>query len=173
MVRFGSLSEHPAWILILVKVNHLLLAINSAVNILIYSYKVGLIFRVKTVVTNILQDFKFRSVLMSAFRRKKSFSTFGTSVRSSFGSSRYHTRHSILGNSSRQHNGVSSSCSTADTIGGRTGHVTNKFVKENIDQENSTSENSRNLIVEKGEPRTVVESELRPFCKSPGTTTCM
>ena len=37
----GSLSEDPPlWIMYLVKINHLLLAINSAINILIYSFKV-------------------------------------------------------------------------------------------------------------------------------------
>ena len=41
MVQSGELTEHPAWVMLLVKVNHLLLTINSAANILIYSYKVG------------------------------------------------------------------------------------------------------------------------------------
>ena len=40
MVQYGRLEEHPAWVMILVKVNHVLLTINSATNIVIYSYKV-------------------------------------------------------------------------------------------------------------------------------------
>ena len=41
----GSLSEDPPlWIMYLVKINHLLLAINSAINILIYSFKVRLFY---------------------------------------------------------------------------------------------------------------------------------
>ena len=42
MVQYGRLEEHPAWVMILVKVNHVLLTINSATNIVIYSYKVQL-----------------------------------------------------------------------------------------------------------------------------------
>jgi hypothetical protein len=41
MVRHGRLKEHPGWVMILVKINHLLLTINSAANIIIYSYKVS------------------------------------------------------------------------------------------------------------------------------------
>ena len=68
MVQYGRLEEHPAWVMILVKVkktkikkkskykiqntcfkdnlinskvNHVLLTINSATNIVIYSYKVS------------------------------------------------------------------------------------------------------------------------------------
>ena len=42
MVRNGSEFElvHPDWVMLLVKINHLLLTINSAVNIILYSYKV-------------------------------------------------------------------------------------------------------------------------------------
>ena len=40
MVRNEDLV-HPEWVMLLVKINHLLLTINSAVNILLYSYKVG------------------------------------------------------------------------------------------------------------------------------------
>ena len=42
MVRNGSESDlvHPDWVMLLVKINHLLLTINSAVNIILYSYKV-------------------------------------------------------------------------------------------------------------------------------------
>ena len=40
MVRHGE-RVHPMWVMILVKVNHLLLTINSATNILLYSYKVS------------------------------------------------------------------------------------------------------------------------------------
>ena len=39
MVRHGE-RVHPTWVMMLVKVNHLLLTINSATNILLYSYKV-------------------------------------------------------------------------------------------------------------------------------------
>ncbi len=40
----------------------------------------------------LLQDFKFRSVLMSAFRRKRTLTSYRTSMRSTFGSSRYQSR---------------------------------------------------------------------------------
>ena len=42
MVRKGSEFDlvHPDWVMLLVKINHLLLTINSAVNIILYSYKV-------------------------------------------------------------------------------------------------------------------------------------
>ena len=40
-MTYGKLSEdNPVWIMYLVKINHLLLAINSAINIVIYSFKV-------------------------------------------------------------------------------------------------------------------------------------
>ena len=39
-VTHGQLPSPPLWVLILVRINHLLLAINSAVNIVIYSFKV-------------------------------------------------------------------------------------------------------------------------------------
>ena len=135
MVQYGRLEEHPAWVMILVKVkktkikkkakykiqntcfkdnlinskvNHVLLTINSATNIVIYSYKASnsLSFIIYTQSMFILssssclwafikfsQDFKFRTVIVSAFQRKRNFTSFRTSVRSSFGSSRYHTRY--------------------------------------------------------------------------------
>jgi hypothetical protein len=41
MVRYGKLeAEDPTWLFVLVKVNHLLLTVNSAGNIVIYSLKV-------------------------------------------------------------------------------------------------------------------------------------
>ena len=41
-MTYGKLSEDPPlWIMYLVKINHLLLAINSAINIVIYSFKVS------------------------------------------------------------------------------------------------------------------------------------
>ena len=41
IMSYGKLSEdNPVWIMYLVKINHLLLAINSAINIVIYSFKV-------------------------------------------------------------------------------------------------------------------------------------
>ena len=41
IMTYGKLSEdNPVWIMYLVKINHLLLAINSAINIVIYSFKV-------------------------------------------------------------------------------------------------------------------------------------
>ena len=43
--------------------------------------------------SSVSQDFKFRTVIVSAFQRKRNFTSFRTSVRSSFGSSRYHTRY--------------------------------------------------------------------------------
>merc|ERR1719336_3239444 len=101
MVQYGRLEEHPAWVMILVKVNHVLLTINSATNIVIYSYK----------------DFKFRTVIVSAFQRKRNFTSFRTSVRSSFGSSRYLTRSQIRKNgvSSLGHNSNSDQVRTAET----------------------------------------------------------
>jgi len=102
MVQYGRLEEHPAWVMILVKVNHVLLTINSATNIVIYSYK----------------DFKFRTVIVSAFKRKRNFTSFRTSVRSSFGSSRYHTSRSQIrknGGSSLGHNSNSDQVRTAET----------------------------------------------------------
>ena len=39
MVRNEKLV-HPEWVILLVKINHLLLTTNSAVNIILYSYKV-------------------------------------------------------------------------------------------------------------------------------------
>ena len=41
MVRHGHLREHPTWLMVTVKVNHLLLTLNAAANILIYSFKVA------------------------------------------------------------------------------------------------------------------------------------
>ena len=41
MVRYGQLdAADPTWLFVLVKVNHLLLTLNSAGNIVIYSLKV-------------------------------------------------------------------------------------------------------------------------------------
>jgi len=123
MVRFGTLSEHPGWIMLLVKMNHLLLTINSATNIVIYSYK----------------DFKFRSVLISAFRRKKSFNTFGTSIRSSFGSTRYRSRYNsrVNGESLCQHN---------SSINSEQARTQDTSLKESL-VENTIS---RNFVVENG-----------------------
>ena len=85
-VFFGELSTPPIWVVILIRVNHLLLAINSAVNIVIYSFK----------------DLKFRTVLLSAFKRKQPFSqSFRTSIRSSFGSTRYRIRYNSRYSSSQ------------------------------------------------------------------------
>ena len=49
MVRKEKLV-HPEWVILLVKINHLLLTINSAVNIILYSYKVQHIFPSKTTI---------------------------------------------------------------------------------------------------------------------------
>ena len=38
--RLMSMEYTPTWLHVVIKVNHLLLALNSAANILIYSYKV-------------------------------------------------------------------------------------------------------------------------------------
>jgi hypothetical protein len=43
MIQSGVLETHPLWVMLMVKVNHLLLTINSAANILIYSIKVELV----------------------------------------------------------------------------------------------------------------------------------
>jgi len=40
MLRWGSLRNKPLWAIIIIKLSHLLLTVSSAVNILIYSYKV-------------------------------------------------------------------------------------------------------------------------------------
>ena len=40
MIQSGVLESHPLWVMLMVKVNHLLLTINSAANIIIYSIKV-------------------------------------------------------------------------------------------------------------------------------------
>jgi hypothetical protein len=41
MVQYGELAaEDPVWLFVLVKINHLLLTVNSAGNIIIYSLKV-------------------------------------------------------------------------------------------------------------------------------------
>ena len=40
MVVFGERRHEPAWAMIVIMLSHLLLAISSAINILIYSYKV-------------------------------------------------------------------------------------------------------------------------------------
>jgi hypothetical protein len=93
MVRHGELTEHPDWVMLLVKINHLLLTINSATNIIIYSYKVTKLGGHQTKTPR--QDFKFRTVIVSAFQRKRSFTSFRTSVRSSFGSSRYNCRSQV------------------------------------------------------------------------------
>jgi len=123
MVRFGTLSEHPGWIMLLVKVNHLLLTINSAINIVIYSYK----------------DFKFRSVLFSAFRRKKSFTSFRTSMRSSFGSTRYRSRFNSRVNGNSLYNQHSSSNSDQA-----------RTVETSLKDSLMESTSSRNFVVENG-----------------------
>jgi hypothetical protein len=40
MLMWGSLKNEPLWAIIVIKLSHLLLTVSSAVNILIYSYKV-------------------------------------------------------------------------------------------------------------------------------------
>jgi hypothetical protein len=40
MLTWGSLRNKPLWAIIIIKLSHLLLTVSSAVNILIYSYKV-------------------------------------------------------------------------------------------------------------------------------------
>ena len=44
MLRYGKLLEDPLWGKIVIKFSHLLLTLSSAVNIIIYSYKVGTCF---------------------------------------------------------------------------------------------------------------------------------
>ena len=94
----------------------------------------------------LLQDFKFRSVLFSAFRKKKSSSkSFRTSIRSSFGSSRYRNQCSRLNGSSDgyQHTRISSS-EHCEQI--------NKTVESSLRSvSESDRASSRNLIVETGE----------------------
>jgi len=99
-VTYGYLGPPPFWVDILIRVNHLLLAINSAINIVIYSFK----------------DFKFRTVLFSAFKRKKPMSrSFRTSIRSSFGSSRYR-HHNSHSQSSRVYHNHSQGLSTTEQV---------------------------------------------------------
>ena len=90
----------------------------------------------------LFQDFKFRSVLFSAFRKKKSSSkSFRTSIRSSFGSSRYRNQCSRINGSSDgyQHTRISSE------------HI-NKTVESSVRSiSDSDRASSRNLIVETGE----------------------
>ena len=90
----------------------------------------------------LLQDFKFRSVLFSAFRKKKSSSkSFRTSIRSSFGSSRYRNQCTRLNGSSDgyQHTRISSE------------HI-NKTVESSVRSvSDSDRASSRNLIVETGD----------------------
>jgi len=124
MIRYGELSEQPGWMEPLIKVNHLLLTINSAINIVIYSFK----------------DFKFRSVLFSAFRRKKPNKSFRTSIRSSFGSSRYRSRYT----SSRGGGGGGGGGGLFPPGQVRTADTS---LKDSSLAESSASEN-RNLIVE-------------------------
>ena len=42
MVRYGPMEKEPLWGKIIIKFSHLLLSLSSAINILIYSYKVGI-----------------------------------------------------------------------------------------------------------------------------------
>ena len=91
---------------------------------------------------SMFQDFKFRSVLFSAFRKKKSSSkSFRTSIRSSFGSSRYRNHCTRLNGSSDgyQHTRISSE------------HI-NKTVESSVRSVcDSDRASSRNLIVETGD----------------------
>ena len=41
VLRYGEMRSSPLWGKVIVNLNHLLLALSSAVNILIYSYKVS------------------------------------------------------------------------------------------------------------------------------------
>ena len=87
----------------------------------------------------IFQDFKFRSVLFSAFRRKKRFTSFRTSMRSSFGSARYRSRYNsgMNGSSVYQHNSSSNSEQA-------------RTVKTSLKESLMESSSSRNFIVENG-----------------------
>lgn len=42
MIVYGSLRYEPLWGKVLIKLSHLLLCLSSAVNIIIYSYKVNI-----------------------------------------------------------------------------------------------------------------------------------
>ena len=42
-MRYGPIEEDPLWGKIMIKISHLLIALSSALNIIIYSYKVGLV----------------------------------------------------------------------------------------------------------------------------------
>ena len=65
MVRHGEI-EPPVWVMMLVKINHLLLTVNSAANILIYSYKVlDKMYAAAETRRSLVQDFKLRSVIVS------------------------------------------------------------------------------------------------------------
>ena len=66
MVRYGELKEPPAWVMMLVKINHLLLTVNSAANILIYSYKVlDKMYAAAGSRRSFVQDFKVRLEVVS------------------------------------------------------------------------------------------------------------
>ena len=68
LLRYGEMipdKEEPLWGKIVIKISHLLLTLSSAVNIIIYSYKVNIEKRVPGSFHQNLyfQDFKFRAVL--------------------------------------------------------------------------------------------------------------
>jgi hypothetical protein len=58
-------KEEPLWGRIVIKISHLLITLSSALNIIIYSYKVNIVGGVaRTFHQNLyFQDFKFRAVL--------------------------------------------------------------------------------------------------------------
>ena len=83
-VMFGKLHEQPFWAGVVIKTSHLLLTFSSAVNILIYYFKVIEILWKnvvmesrrsssphhhywKTIHSRVFQDFKFRAILRSFF----------------------------------------------------------------------------------------------------------
>ena len=43
ILRYGPIKEAPLWGKIIIKISHLLITLSSALNIIIYSYKVGLV----------------------------------------------------------------------------------------------------------------------------------
>ena len=63
MVVYGSLMFKPLWAKFFIKLSHLLLCLSSAVNIIIYSYKVCTLL-LKQILNPLFQDFQFRAALM-------------------------------------------------------------------------------------------------------------
>ena len=57
LLIYGEMNHSPLWGKVIVNINHLLLTISSAVNIIIYSYKVKTAKRMEQVVSQSQQYF--------------------------------------------------------------------------------------------------------------------